>query len=317
MKHGGVYLITGGLGGLGYLFACHLAERYRARLVLSGRSALDADGERKLEQLHALGAEAVYLQADIADADRARELIAGARARFGALNGVLHSAGVNDDALLIRKDREQFRRVLAPKVQGTVHLDRFTADEPLDLFIAFSSGAGSFGNVGQTDYAYANAFMDAFAEHRERARARGERFGKTLSIGWPYWQDGGMQVSAADLQRTEARTGLCALPTQIGIGYWDMLLRSDLSRALALYGRPSKIASHCDPSIATSVAAPAGQTPLDRAALLRLAQDYLCALVHAETRIPVARIDIDERFEAFGFDSIMIGRFNAALEQAF
>jgi len=317
LKHGGVYLVTGGLGGLGYLFARHLAERYRARLVLSGRSALDAAGERKLEQLHALGAEAVYLQADIADADRARELIAGAKARFGALNGVLHSAGVNDDGLLIRKDREQFRRVLAPKVQGTLHLDRFTADEPLDVFILFSSGAGSFGNVGQTDYAYANAFMDAFAEHRERARARCERFGKTLSIGWPYWQDGGMQVSAADLQRIEARTGLCALPTEIGIGYWDMLLRSDLSRVLALYGRPSKIASHCDPSIATSVAAPAGETQPDRAALLTLAQDYLCALVHAETRIPVARIDIDERFEAFGFDSIMIGRFNAALEQAF
>ncbi|GAA4798003.1 hypothetical protein GCM10023307_25010 [Lysobacter hankyongensis] len=321
LKHGGVYLITGGLGGLGFLFARHLAEHYRARLVLSGRSALDAAGEKKLEQLHALGAEATYLQADVADADRAHDLVIGAKARFGALNGVIHSAGVNDDALLIRKDHAQFRRVLAPKVQGTLHLDRLTADEPLDLFVLFSSGAGSFGNVGQTDYAYANAFMDAFAEHREQARARRERFGKTLSIGWPYWLAGGMQLSAADLQRTEERTGLCALPTDIGIGYWDTLLRSDLSRALALYGHPAKIAAHCDPSSAITSPARAVATVATVAApaadgeLLAQAQRYLCELVHAETRIPVAQIDIDERFEAFGFDSIMIGRLNATLEQ--
>ena len=319
LKHGGVYLITGGLGGLGVLFARHLAGQYRAKLALTGRSALDAAGEKTLEALRALGADAVYLQADIADADRAQALLADIKTRFGALNGVLHSAGVNDDALLIRKDRAQFRRVLAPKVQGTLHLDRLTADEPLDLFVLFSSGAGSFGNVGQTDYAYANAFMDAFAEHRDAARARRERFGKTLSIGWPYWQAGGMQLSAADLQRTEARTGLCALPTAIGIDYWNTLLRSDLPRALALYGHPAQIAAYCDPTTATQAAAGAALTaaaPLDRAALLTQTQRYLCELVHAETRIPAERIDIDERFEAFGFDSIMIGRFNAALEQA-
>ncbi|WP_460732712.1 SDR family NAD(P)-dependent oxidoreductase [Lysobacter tyrosinilyticus] len=319
LKHGGTYLITGGLGGLGILFARHLAEHYRAKLAISGRSALDARGEEALEQLRALGAEAVYLQADIADADRTRTLIADIKARFGALNGVLHSAGVNDDALLIRKDRAQFRRVLAPKVQGTLHLDRFTADEPLDLFVLFSSGAGSFGNVGQTDYAYANAFMDAFADHREAARARRTRYGRTLSIGWPYWQAGGMQLSAADLRRTEERTGLCALPTQIGFDYWNTLLRSGLPRALALYGRPSKIAAYCDPSstaIATSIAtAQAGGATIDRDVLLAQTRAYLCELVHAETRIPADRIDIEERFEAFGFDSIMIGRFNAALEQ--
>jgi acyl transferase domain-containing protein/acyl carrier protein len=317
LKHGGVYLITGGLGGLGLLFARHLAEHYRARLVLSGRSALDAAGEQKLQQLHALGAEAIYLQADVADADRVRDLLAGAKTRFGALNGVIHSAGVNDDALLIRKDRERFRRVLGPKVQGTLHLDRLTADEPLDLFVLFSSGAGSFGNVGQTDYAYANAFMDAFAEHRERARARCQRFGRSLSIGWPYWLAGGMQVSAADLQRTEERTGLSALPTDIGIGYWDTLLRSDLPHALALYGQPSKIAAYCSPSgsVAATSTAASGATSPDRDALLAQTRRYVCELVHAETRIPVDQIDVDERFEAFGFDSIMIGRLNATLEQ--
>jgi len=314
LKHGGTYLITGGLGGLGLVFARHLAENYRARLAICGRSPLDERVEEVLEELRAFGAEAVYLQADIAQAQQTRSLIADVRARFGALNGVLHSAGVNDDALLIRKNRAQFRRVLAPKVQGTVHLDRFTADEPLDLFVLFSSGAGSFGNVGQTDYAYANAFMDAFADHREAARARRARYGRTLSIAWPYWQTGGMQLSEADLQRTEERTGLCALPTQIGLDYWNTLLRSELPRALALYGHASKIAAYCDPSGAAGATAQAGAATIDRDALLTRTRAYLCELVHAETRIPTERIDIEERFEAFGFDSIMIGRFNAALE---
>ncbi len=314
LKHRGVYLVTGGLGGLGYLFARHLAERYRAKLVLSGRSSPSDDSARKLEQLRALGADVLYVSADISDADQVRDLIASAKTHFGSLNGVLHSAGVNRDSLLIRKDRESLRQVLAPKVQGTLHLDRATAEEPLDLFVLFSSGAGSFGNPGQTDYAYANAFMDAFAEHRDALRARRERFGKTLSIGWPFWLDGGMQVSAADLQRTEERSGLCALPTDVGIAYWETLLRSDSTRALALYGYPSKIAAYCDPSAGSVSDAKPQSGAIDRETLRTLAQQYLCELVHNETRVPVELIDINERFEAFGFDSIMIGRFNAALE---
>ena len=314
LKHRGVYLITGGLGGLGYLFAHHLAERYRAKLVLTGRSSPNAESERKLEQLRALGADVSYVSADIADADQVRDLIASAKAQFGSLNGVLHSAGVNRDSLLVRKDRDSLRQVLAPKVQGSLHLDRATADEPLDLFVLFSSGAGSFGNPGQTDYAYANAFMDAFSEHRESMRARRERFGKTLSIAWPFWLDGGMQVSAADLQRTEERSGLCALPTDVGIAYWETLLRSDSTRALALYGYPSKIAAYCDPSAVPAADAKPQSAAIDRETLRTRTQQYLCGLVHNETRLPVDLIDINERFEAFGFDSIMIGRFNAALE---
>ncbi|MDQ3511681.1 MAG: SDR family NAD(P)-dependent oxidoreductase, partial [Pseudomonadota bacterium] len=315
LKQGGVYLITGGLGGLGYLFARHLAEHYRAKLILSGRSGLSGAGEEQLGLLRRLGADAIYVLADIADQSQVDDLIAGARVRFGGLNGVIHSAGVSDDALLIRKDHEAFRKVLAPKVQGTLNLDRATASEPLDLFVMFSSGAGTFGNAGQSDYAYANAYMDAFAERRQSLCARRERFGKTLSIGWPYWQEGGMQVSAADLQQIEGRTGLCALPTDTGIAYFEALLGSEPSRALALYGFPSRIDAHCRPPITAVATTPAVAAAIDHEALPLLTHAYLCGLVHAETKIPVDRIDINERFEAFGFDSIMIGRFNAALEQ--
>ncbi|MBM0104580.1 SDR family NAD(P)-dependent oxidoreductase [Steroidobacter sp. S1-65] len=315
LKHGGVYLITGGLGGLGYLFARHLAERYRARLVLSGRSAPNEESQRKLDRLRAFGADVMYVPSNVADADEARSLIETAKAQFGQLNGVLHSAGVNHDALLIRKERDSLRRVLAPKVQGTLHLDRLTAAEPLDLFVLFSSGAGSFGNVGQTDYAYANAFMDAFAEHRESRRGRRQRFGKTLSIAWPFWQDGGMQLPATDLQRTEQRTGMCALPTDIGLSYWETLLSSDMTHALALYGYPSTIAAYCSPPAELASQPPTNEAAIAPELLRTSTQQYLCELVERETKIPAARVDLNERFEAFGFDSVMIGRFNAALER--
>ena len=315
LKQGGTYLITGGLGGLGVLFAAHLAERYRAKLVLSGRSTLDARGTAVVERLRALGAEVEYVAADVADAQQAQALLDRARQRFGGLHGVLHSAGINDDALLLHKSRESLHRVLAPKVRGTLNLDRLTAGDGLDLFVLFSSGAGSFGNAGQTDYAYANAFLDGFAEHRERLRARGVRCGRSLSIGWPYWHDGGMHLSSEDLQRIEARTGLMPLSTQDGIAYWEHLLRSDLTHALALHGRPGRIASHCDPSSAQAAVPVAAAIPQQGAAQrLSAVQAYLSGLVHAETKIPVERIDIEERFEAYGFDSIMIGRFNATLE---
>ena len=315
LKHRGVYLIVGGLGGLGYVFSRHLAERYGARLVLSGRSSIDASLQHKIEQLTALGAEVLYVPANIEQADDARHLITSAKARFGHLNGVLHSAGINRDAWLIKKDHVSLRHVLAPKVQGTLHLDRLTANEPLDLFVLFSSVAGSFGNAGQTDYAYANAFMDEFAEHRESSRARGQRFGRTLSIAWPFWQDGGMQLSAADLQRNEQRAGICALPTHIGIASWETLLRSDLTRAIALYGYPSRIAAYCRPPAEPAALTSVHASSIDRDTLRSLARQYLCELVQRETKIPAAQVDIHERFEAFGFDSVMIGRINATLEQ--
>ncbi|NNC24662.1 KR domain-containing protein, partial [Salinisphaera sp. USBA-960] len=91
------------------------------------------------------------------------------------LNGVLHSAGVIEDAFLLRKNAEGFARVIAPKTLGTWHLDEETRAEPLDLFVLFSSVAGALGNVGQCDYAYANAFQDAFAHARDARGLAGER----------------------------------------------------------------------------------------------------------------------------------------------
>ena len=188
LKGDGVYVITGGLGGLGFIFARYLARQVRAKLVLAGRSDLSARGQERIRELESLGSEAIYIKADIAQKEQAQELIAKARQRFGRIHGVIHSAGILRDSLVIKKTKDELEAVLAPKVYGTVYLDEATRDERLDFFVLFSSVVAVTGNVGQADYAYANSFMDSFAEKRDvrsggcRALAPGYRRRHVLAV---------------------------------------------------------------------------------------------------------------------------------------
>src|SRR5205807_7613928 len=126
--------------------------------------------EEKLSALQRLGAEVLVLQADVAKPDDAQMVVREAKGRFSEVNGVIHAAGVNRDAFILKKTREEMESVLAPKVHGAINLDRATSGENLDLFVLFSSVAGVMGNLGQCDYAYANHFLDSFAEAREQLR---------------------------------------------------------------------------------------------------------------------------------------------------
>ena len=100
------------------------------------------------------------------------------------------------DNFIVKKSKEELESVLEPKVAGVINLDQATLDVDLDFFILFSSVAGSLGNVGQADYACGNAFLDAYAMHRQSLVGRGQRHGRTLSINWPMWKEGGMSIDA-------------------------------------------------------------------------------------------------------------------------
>ena len=127
---------------------------------------------------------------DITNANSLGAALAKVRAAYGSLNGVIHAAGVMEDAPLMAKDRAAMTRVLGPKVAGTLSLDALVR-EPLDAFVLFSSVASFLGLPGQVDYTAANAFLDAFA------RSRAERApGRTIVINWNAWRDIGMAASA-------------------------------------------------------------------------------------------------------------------------
>ncbi len=224
VRDGATCVITGGAGGLGLLFAEHLARRARTNLLLVGRSELTADRRAELERIRALGSDVRYERADIADRTDVDRLFTLARERWGAVHGVIHSAGVLRDGLLPNKTADEIDTVLAGKVDGAVHLDEATSGDDLDFFMVFSSLAALAGNPGQADYAFASRFLNAFSRRREEKRAAGERTGASIAVVWPFWRDGGMRVDAATEGFVRRRLGLTPLENAVGVAAFDAAL---------------------------------------------------------------------------------------------
>ncbi|MBY7740137.1 SDR family NAD(P)-dependent oxidoreductase [Paenibacillus polymyxa] len=240
-KHNGIYLITGGMGGIGFQIALYLAKVYHAKLILSGRSPLHEGIHRNLDKLKKIGAKAIYIQSDISVRTDVEHLIRQARIHFGQIHGILHCAGEIRDSLILRKKLSDIREVIAPKVSGTIYLDEETKDEPLDWFVLFSSISGEFGNRGQCDYAYANSFMDNFSYKRENMRKEGRRHGKTLSINWPMWKNGGIQVDEPTRHLMKETLGLDSISSEQGVKILENGLAMNENHLTILHGDAEKI----------------------------------------------------------------------------
>jgi acyl transferase domain-containing protein/NADP-dependent 3-hydroxy acid dehydrogenase YdfG/acyl carrier protein len=206
LKEEGVYLITGGLGGLGLELARHLAAKYRARLVLLSRRGLSerTDAEVIKDELSKLkgAADAVVMTADVCDKDRVEDAVRLAEERFGRIDGVFHCAGELDDGVILGKTDEGMRRVLRPKVLGAITLDRVFQTRKLDFMVFYSSVSSWVGLPGQVDYAAANAFLDALAQ---RSFAHSSRL--VLSLGWGAWNKVGMAARMAGVEERGAGVG--------------------------------------------------------------------------------------------------------------
>ncbi|WEH39055.1 type I polyketide synthase [Streptomyces sp. AM 2-1-1] len=185
------YLLTGGLGALGLSLAEHLADLGARSLVLLGRSEPGRDAARRVEALRARGTTVTTFAVDVADRPALAAVLDRVRAELPPLRGVFHAAGVLDDAVVTNLTAEGLDRVLAPKVDGATHLDELTADDPLDLFVMFSSVAGLVGNPGQAGYAAGNVYLDTLA------RARRGRGRPALAVQWGPFADIGLAADEA------------------------------------------------------------------------------------------------------------------------
>jgi acyl transferase domain-containing protein len=213
LRERGVYLITGGLGGIGLTLAECLAQEVHARLVLVGRTPFPereawsewvatngpADETSQtivtLQRIEQAGGELLVAPADVANIGQMRDVLARARARFGNVNGIVHAAGVAGGGLVQLKNPAVAAPVLRPKLHGMVVLDELCRDTEMDFLVICSSLSSFAGGIGQSDYCAANAFLDAYA----RQRATDGAF--TVAIDWPTWREVGMTV------RTPARRG--------------------------------------------------------------------------------------------------------------
>ena len=311
-RQGGVYLITGGLGKVGTAIAKYLAQKYHAKLALVGRRAEPPAGAVKA--LEKLGAEVLYLSADVGDVDALDRAVADACARFGALHGVIHGAGIvaRQDGYqeLKHADREGSDAHFRAKARGLLALEKALEGRPLDFCLLMSSLASVLGGLGQAAYAASNHYLDAFARQRRRAASVSWQ-----SVNWDVWRLGGENDAEAgatlkDLgMSAEEGTAMMevALATraapQLVVSTGDLAARIDqwvrlesLQPATARAGAPARRAGPID--------APRDDTEREVA---RAWQDTL----------GMEAVGIHERFADLGGHSLLAIRVVAALSKRF
>lgn len=218
------YLITGGLGTLGLLVARWMATQGARRLILMGRThlplrsvwrQLEDDHPQKaliqaIQELEKLGASVYLATVDAADEEQLATFLAEyEREGWPPIRGVIHTAGVVQDELLLRMKVETFQRVLRPKVNGGWLLHKLLKQYPLDFFVLFSSTGSVIASLGQGNYAAGNAFLDALAHHRHALGL------PALSIGWGPWSVG--MVQQLKLEQFYTQRGIELITPEIGM----------------------------------------------------------------------------------------------------
>ena len=208
----GTVIVTGGLGGLGQQVARWLAQQGVRHLMLVSRRGYEAPGAASLVlEIERIGARVTVVAADISSEAETRDLLAMAPPEL-PLTGVIHTASALDDGIITELDPRRFRRVMAAKARGAWNLHTATLEAGLDFFVLFSSVAGVIGTPGQGNYAAANVFLDALAQHRRALGLPGQ------SLAWGPWSDVGLTAGMSELDRARiARQGMQALAGKEGL----------------------------------------------------------------------------------------------------
>ena len=221
------YLITGGLGGIGCALAVQLADWGAGAIVLNGRRAPDPEAEETIEVLRKRGVAVSVEIADVTDTEAVDAMLARIDESLPPLGGVIHSVGVLSDAALTNQSWESFEQVIWPKMLGAWHLHRATMHRDIDMFVLFSSAAGTMGNPGQANHAAANAFLDQLAAHRRALGLSGQ------SIAWGAWSELG--EAAEQRERIEGRLeagGTGWITPQQGLKAFETQVRQDVTASM-------------------------------------------------------------------------------------
>ena len=324
------YLITGGLSGLGLSVAEHFAALGARSLALLGRSAPREETAARLAALRDSGVRVETFRTDVSDPAALTDTVRRVRETMPQLRGVVHSAGVLDDAMIANIGPESVRRVLAPKLHGALHLEAATAEDPLDFFVLFSSSAGLVGTAGQAAYAAGNAAMDALALARRR------RGLPALSVQWGPFTDVGLAALDANRGARLAERGMGALTTKESWPALDRYLdggeevvaymRLDVRQWMESYPETAALPSWSElrenaahgPTRATGAgealarlrSAPAAQRP-------ELLQQQVRELAGRVLRLDPEVIEPERPFKEVGLDSLLSLEFRNRLESAF
>ncbi|WP_424216116.1 beta-ketoacyl synthase N-terminal-like domain-containing protein (plasmid) [Streptomyces sp. BI20] len=316
------YLVTGGLGALGLIAARYLAGRGARRIVLVGRTPLppreDWDGPTDprdrhriaaIRELEAAGVTVRVLALDVCDPEAVAGRLTAEALDLPPVRGIVHAAGVVGDALAAQTSKELMHTVLAPKVAGTLALDRAFPPGSVDFLLLFSS-SGRYAQVkGQSAYAAGNAFLDAFAAGRP----------DTVSLAWMTWHGQGMSESnEAGLAEAEAR-GLGGFDVAEGLAAWDRAL--GLGEAHTVITRvvdsPARLPITLDLTPTRVDTEDPDSTEGASALTPEGVRDAVLALVAGELRMPAEEIRPERSLVDHGMDSVMTTTLRARVLRRF
>lgn len=338
LDRNGTVLITGGTGELGRALARHLVTRHGVRhlLLTSRQGPLTPGAQALIRELHEAGADTEGVRIVACDVTR-QEDVAAALASISPvhpLTGVIHLAGVLDDATIPNMDPARLARVLAPKVDGALLLHELTAGLELAAFVLYASTSGVLGAAGQSNYAAANTFVEALAVHR---RAHGL---PATSLAWGLWEPDGTGMTAhlgqAELARLR-RMGVEPLRVREALGLFDLALRHPepclvpVNLAIASLQRSAERSGHVPPLFRGLLKAPrAARLEAEPSTLTlreqlaaepeekRLASlsDLVCQEVAATVNLPAAdAIKPRQALTELGLDSLMAVELRNRLAQ--
>lgn len=308
-RNSSVYLIVGGAGKIGLILAKDIINKTRGcQIILVGRS------ERSVNDF----ADAIsYRQVDICHKPAVISLVQAIIHQYGKMTGVIHLAGVIRDSLLVNKYPDSIKQVLQPKVTGITNLDEATKDCHLDFFIAFSSFVSCLGNIGQTDYASANGFIDRYMAKRHERVENGHCYGHSCSLNWPLWDNGGMQVDEDGKDRFYADYGMRPISDGVALKAFYASFYLTSAQLLILSGDKEKL----DNSFQSNQKQSADDSQAQSQSGMKSLQASLCQkLLHVfsiASKIPIADLNVDSPFWEYGIDSIMIVRINSILIEFF
>jgi acyl transferase domain-containing protein/acyl carrier protein len=333
----GVYLITGGFGGIGIETAQFLARENQAKLVLTGRTTLPERDQwneflskdssstvaRRLLtvlKLEALGAEVLPLTADVADEVQMRAAIEQSESRFGTINGVIHAAGIAGGELIAAKSNVGLQSgIFRPKVEGASVLAKVFSTHTLDFLVFCSSVQSLLGDIGQSDYCSANAFLDAFGYSLRSSGAQ-----PCVSVNWDTWRDVGMAVEIPTASNGDRARGIS--PSE-GISILSQLLSTSLPQAVVCGSDLlPRLKEACQPRKNTPFEIPYDLVVIETAAphtRPELFTPYVApetSMEHAVAGVwrevlNIDRVGLDDSLFELGGDSILAIRVSQLLEE--
>lgn len=300
-KKNGVYVLTGGNGKVGSSIANYLVSKYQAKVILLGRSIKDSYS--KTDSIESYGV-------DICDIEKLSAVCRQIKNRNGKITGVLHLAGIHKDSFLGNKSLENFKEVIRSKVAGTEYLMNCMQDCGTDFYVFFSSTTAISGTPGQSDYAYANAYLNAYANQLQKAGRN------VVSICWPFWENGGMRMSDQDKHFMKETVGMEGITIQEGLDMLAISLKEGRNTIIPLKGNADKflqyLAKTCTnvrnntttKHVSISVE-DKGEKTLNQN-LYRKGKEIVYSQIEKLIHISRDKIKEEHDFTDYGFDSILL-----------